>query len=75
MGRGVGDGTLMEHIHNNLIKLGGSLGNVPQNWKNLYLAPISILRLAQCVHMLGTFTYSTLAFYPFPQSTFYLFFS
>jgi hypothetical protein len=23
---------LMEHIHNNL-KLGGSLGNVPQNWK------------------------------------------
>jgi hypothetical protein len=26
---------LMEHIHNNLMKLGGSLGNVPHNLKNL----------------------------------------
>jgi hypothetical protein len=26
---------LMEHIHNNLMKLGGSLANVPQKMKNL----------------------------------------
>jgi hypothetical protein len=26
---------LMEHIHNNLMKLGGSLGKVPQKMKNL----------------------------------------
>jgi hypothetical protein len=25
---------LMEHIHNNLMELGGSLGNVPQKMKN-----------------------------------------
>jgi hypothetical protein len=25
----------MEHIHNNLMKLGGSLGNVPQKWKKI----------------------------------------
>jgi hypothetical protein len=27
----------MEHFHNNLMKLGGSLGNVPQKMKNLVL--------------------------------------
>jgi hypothetical protein len=27
----------MEYIHNNLMKLGGSLGNVPQKMKNLLL--------------------------------------
>jgi hypothetical protein len=26
---------LMEHIHNNLMKLGGSLGNVPQKMKEM----------------------------------------
>jgi hypothetical protein len=33
--RDVGDGTmcLIEHIHNNLMELGGSLGNVPQKMK------------------------------------------
>jgi hypothetical protein len=33
--RGIDDGSLVEHIRNNLMKLGGSLGNVPQKMKNL----------------------------------------
>jgi hypothetical protein len=32
---------LMEHIHNNLIKIGGSLGNVPQKLKILVFGTVS----------------------------------
>jgi hypothetical protein len=36
---------LMGHIHNNLIKLGGSLGNVPQKWKKLVIKTRYISRV------------------------------
>jgi hypothetical protein len=32
--KGCGWWYLVEHFHNNLMKLGGSLGNVPQKMKN-----------------------------------------